>query len=41
MNSIRDPSAPNMQLAAIRSKYPLGDRLTLAMFGCMKNLTPV
>ena len=42
MNSIRDPSVPNMQLDTIRRKFPLGDRLSLAMFACCANsLTPV
>jgi jouberin len=41
MSSIRDPSVPNMQLPLIRSKFPLGDRISLALCGCGNNLTPV
>lgn len=41
MNSIKEPSRPNMQGPTIRSKYPLGDRFSLALCGCYVEQDPV
>lgn len=40
MNTIKEPSMPNMQGPTIRSKYPLGDRVSLAMCGCYSDVNP-
>lgn len=41
LNSIRDMSVPDMNLPAIRSKFPLGDRLSLALCKCSYKLSPI
>ena len=41
MGPITEEVLPNMALPAIRSKYPLGDRMALALSCCCKSLAPV
>ena len=40
MPPITDENQPNMQLTAIRSKFPLGDRFSLKINCCKKSQTP-
>lgn len=40
MGPIAEPRMPNMNLPAIRSKYPLGDRFALAINCCKSAMTP-
>ena len=41
MNSIKDPSVLKMNHPAIRSKYPVNDRISLALCGCCTNVSPI
>ena len=40
MGPIAEPCMPNMNLPAIRSKYPLGDRFALGINCCKRAMTP-
>ncbi len=40
MGPINEENMPNMKMAAIRSKYPLGDRFALACNCCKTAQTP-
>jgi hypothetical protein len=41
MSTIKEASILNMNIPLIRKKFPLGDRISLALCGCGKSLNPV
>lgn len=41
MTAIKDASILNMTIPQIRKKFPIGDRISLALCGCGKSLNPV
>lgn len=34
MNAVREPAPPNLNLPQLRSKFPLSDRMSMALCGC-------
>ena len=40
INDSKEASVPNMQLPAIRSKFPLSDRISLALCSCSTTMPP-